>query len=668
MNVQNWRNNILLQLKDQIAEILIIADQDNIISTDEDLLLDIQKIGYYTFLYEDSIKFRYIYELQYRDQKLLHNQQIKKLLVIFPGSQHNAMKEIPIDVVNRVILDVGQILSFTITEIFPKLSYSVLKEIDRIYFDRIYEAYLDYDGPILGDRLTKEFVLGNAFRIRVSTMKASVKEFVIGMLSLHYENIIIPTILSDYIIESLERSDRFNNWPLKDIISNSNKFFNFLQQEWNNYISSQRNSQITCKIPFEQKNIRVFLDNLFLEGFLKPVEVMDLNAFPKWIHIGIFINEKRYLLSIIQKLSNNIVSDIPTEKMRFVSWQKFAFEWSKFLILYHKISTIIPKELDDRFIKLTEFVDNSFSKWMHAKYFTLSSIPYLPRPVMVHHIPKFLNHMYIKNSNNYNNKKIILIVIDGMALDQWLIIKDIFQNSNYDLDIDDSVIFAWVPTITSISRQSIFAGEPPFFFEESLYRTDQDQKHWFHHWLDCGFQKEEIFYCKYRMIHIDEISKILDDINNKKVVGIVINTIDEIMHGTILGKDAMHQQIRLWIKKIQFLNFIKKLIDLGFDVYITSDHGNVCSIGQGRPRQGILVDKAGIRARIYSDETFVNQAKAQYPNSVIWPNWAMKNHYFLLANDRFSFANKNDKIVCHGGISIEEVLVPFVQIKGKINA
>jgi hypothetical protein len=51
-----------------------------------------------------------------------------------------------------------------------------------------------------------------------------------------------------------------------------------------------------------------------------------------------------------------------------------------------------------------------------------------------------------------------------------------------------------------------------------------------------------------------------------------------------------------------------------------------------------------------------------YPTSIIWPYSDMENHYFLLAGGRLAFADEHKLLVSHGGISVEEVLVPFVGI------
>ena len=53
----------------------------------------------------------------------------------------------------------------------------------------------------------------------------------------------------------------------------------------------------------------------------------------------------------------------------------------------------------------------------------------------------------------------------------------------------ESTAFAWVPTLTSVTRQSIFAGEPPLYFPDSMETTSKEKTHWLRFWEDQGVQR-----------------------------------------------------------------------------------------------------------------------------------------------------------------------------------
>jgi hypothetical protein len=71
-----------------------------------------------------------------------------------------------------------------------------------------------------------------------------------------------------------------------------------------------------------------------------------------------------------------------------------------------------------------------------------------------------------------------------------------------------------------------------------------------------------------------------------RVAGMVVDTVDEIVHGAVLGKRGIAAQIESWCESGFVDQLFSLLLDKGFHVYLTADHGNVEAVGQGRPNQG----------------------------------------------------------------------------------
>jgi hypothetical protein len=108
------------------------------------------------------------------------------------------------------------------------------------------------------------------------------------------------------------------------------------------------------------------------------------------------------------------------------------------------------------------------------------------------------------------------------------------------------------------------------------------------------------------------------------------------------------------------------LLDRGFRVFLTSDHGNIEAEGCGRPSEGAVADLRGERVRIYSDPLLRKKVADLFPEAVEWPPVGLPHDYLpLLAPSRRGFVREKECIVSHGGISIEEVIVPLVQIERK---
>jgi hypothetical protein len=152
-----------------------------------------------------------------------------------------------------------------------------------------------------------------------------------------------------------------------------------------------------------------------------------------------------------------------------------------------------------------------------------------------------------------------------------------------------------------------------------------------------------------------------------RVVGLVVDKIDRIMHGMELGSAGMHNQIRQWTSQGFLARLVDLLLDRGFAVYLTSDHGNVEACGYGRPAEGSIADIRGERVRVYPDTALRGRVAAQFPDSMEWPALGLPEEYLpLLAPGRTAFVAKDKVIVAHGGVSIDELIVPLVQFERKV--
>ena len=147
------------------------------------------------------------------------------------------------------------------------------------------------------------------------------------------------------------------------------------------------------------------------------------------------------------------------------------------------------------------------------------------------------------------------------------------------------------------------------------------------------------------------------------VLGIVWNKVDDIMHGMQMQTAGMHNQVRLWASQGHLQQLLTRLQQEGFVVYLTADHGNVTATGIGNPREGVLVETKGKRVRVYDRPEFLDDVASKFPDSIRWPNHGLPPaRHVLLAGDLKAFTDVGDEIVSHGGIALEEVMVPFVAI------
>ena len=126
----------------------------------------------------------------------------------------------------------------------------------------------------------------------------------------------------------------------------------------------------------------------------------------------------------------------------------------------------------------------------------------------------------------------------------------------------------------------------------------------------------------------------------------------------------MQGQVRQWAEESYLAGLISHLVQRDFEVYLTSDHGNVEARGIGRPAEGAVADIRGERVRVYDDLEQRSRVAAEFPGSVEWSGSGLPRDYLpLLASGRTAFVARNKRIVGHGGISLEELAVPFVHVE-----
>jgi len=281
-------------------------------------------------------------------------------------------------------------------------------------------------------------------------------------------------------------------------------------------------------------------------------------------------------------------------------------------------------------------------------------------PTMVHHIPAILARLLEKKQS----ERVAFLLVDGMAIEQWMAIKAVIRPRFGSILVEESALFAWVPTITPVSRQAAFSGKLPLYFPESLSDTSKDELRWRQFWGNRGMSPSEVAFISTRGEPGDE--KIVEDqiSATTKVLGLTLYKVDEIMHGMQLGAAGMLNQVRLWAEGEALFSILGTLLARNFTVVISADHGNIEAAGIVTPKQGVLCEKRGERARLFNERSFAQDCVAQVPGSRIWHHAGLPPQVIpVLAPDGKAFIQRGTTAVCHGGVAIEELAVPFITIQ-----
>ena len=219
----------------------------------------------------------------------------------------------------------------------------------------------------------------------------------------------------------------------------------------------------------------------------------------------------------------------------------FAYPWAELCALRLETGAPTGPEAGVRMSELQMEVDRTFLAWTERRYAGLHNQPPDP-PVMVHHVSRYL----ARRIEDGSDRKVALIVVDGLALDQWIVLRDVLAHQRPCLRFREGAVFAWVPTITSVSRQAIFAGKPPLYFPASILGTDREPSSWRQFWEDHGVPARAVDYAKgLGDGPLDRVGEILSR-TDIRVLGLVVDKVDRIMHGMELGMAGMHNQVRQW--------------------------------------------------------------------------------------------------------------------------
>ncbi|MBT4287263.1 MAG: PglZ domain-containing protein [Deltaproteobacteria bacterium] len=249
---------------------------------------------------------------------------------------------------------------------------------------------------------------------------------------------------------------------------------------------------------------------------------------------------------------------------------------------------------------------------------------------------------YIKQKG-YN--KTALICFDGMGIAEWELLKEYLSPLN--LEYQQRNIFSLIPSTTLVSRSAIYSGYEEPYKDKTLNEEKQLQKF---------FAERNIAFYREGDIHDSEKLLGLD------FVSIVYLVFDKLGHATNFPhgettKDLYFENVSKYLEKSSILNELKILAEDGFSIFLCSDHGCVVASGNGQKLEKYLIEKNCKRAGIAKDSSLIENLdieKMQVP--------FIDNKVVLLAEKRTIFTSKKLTEISHGGITVDEIVIPFIEV------
>ena len=378
----------------------------------------------------------------------------------------------------------------------------------------------------------------------------------------------------------------------------------------------------------------------------------------------------------------NKVQNYNFDKLDYDDWKKIYTDFSNWSLKVEEINNLSFIEILNDQKKL---LNKKFNNYIVYNYKNWVKNPD-SRPMLSSDLFKRIFEPIL------DRRQLIIIVIDCFRFDQWLqicpMLKDVFQ-------IKEDMHMSILPTATPFARNAIFSGMLPNelklklpdlwskMFKEEKY--NKFEKELFENALNINNKSNKSFHYE-KIINVNDGKKFynkLNDYKNVDILSIVVNFVDilghsrsesQILKELIPNEPAYRLAVHNWFKNSWLKDCLIELANWNADILITSDHGNTI-VSKPVKVKADNTASLGIRYKYGRNLNFSDKdvLKIKNPEDYGLPSFDVNteyiissdNKYFVYENQFHKYSNILKNSFQHGGISLDEVLVPLIHLKNK---
>ncbi len=342
----------------------------------------------------------------------------------------------------------------------------------------------------------------------------------------------------------------------------------------------------------------------------------------------------------------------------------------------HEILTLQKADANMQFCK---FVEKNYIDWVQKPDSAPTSSPQL-----------FKKKVFPKLESNV---PVFFILIDNLRYDQFKIISPII--SEYFRLEEEDTYYSILPTATQYARNAIFSGLMPLEMEKrfpGMWQNDEDEggKNLF----EADFLadqikrlvRKDIKHSYTKILNLDEGKALNESVNNlmKNDLNVIVyNFVDMLSHARtdmqmireLASDDAAYRSLTLsWFEHSPLYELLRFLATKQVKVVLTTDHGTI----RVRKPSKIIGDRntnTNLRYKQGRNLNFVGKDvfHIRNPHDAMLPKlhvsssfvFAKEDTYFVYPNNYNHFVNFYNETFQHGGISLEEVIIPIVSYTSK---